>query len=86
MRHREEIRTAKAGETIGKGARRNLSRLLRIPLSKVQTIVANRSDTQDGQWVCADCDEVFSNNMQAHGHAEIGHRLGWWCNGQIEEP
>ena len=73
---------AKAGERFTPKAVAAL-RKRRVVLTQV--VVQPKSDAKNGQWMCADCGEVFANNMQMWGHPKK-HRIGWWTGTHLEEP
>lgn len=86
---RNEMRIAKTGEEISPRAASKLRKTThffeRILTSKEACTIAPKSESQNGQWVCVDCGEVFQNNMQAHGHTS-SHRRAWWTGERFEEP
>lgn len=53
--------------------------------SKESLTIQPKSDAQGGQWACADCGEMFQNNMGAQMHPP-SHRRMWWTGTHFEEP
>ena len=56
-----------------------------IVFNPLKIYVQPKSGTQQGQWMCADCGDVFANNLQMWGHPKK-HRIGWWTGTHMEEP
>ncbi len=84
------LRFAKAGEMLTAKAASKLRRTARFfePLLSTKegcTIAPKTEGLNTGQWVCADCGEVFQNNAMAHSHAP-SHRRVWWTGERFEEP
>lgn len=74
----------KAGDTFKTKALTAL-RKRGIVFNPLKIYVQPKSGTQHGQWMCADCGDVFANNMQMWGHPKK-HRIGWWTGTHMEEP
>lgn len=85
----DKIKMAKAGEEISAKAASKLRKMNRfferLLTTKESVTVKPKSDATSGQWICADCGEVFQNNMGAHMHSK-SHRRVWWTGTDFEEP
>lgn len=82
-------RFAKAGEEMTPKAMSNLKknypRMFERGFDTKDSItIKPKSDAQGGQWMCADCGEVFANNMGASQHTP-SHRRVWWTGTRFEE-
>jgi hypothetical protein len=85
---RKEPGVAKAGEKFKPNARAKLRQLMIWEGEPDEFFVAHTktAGVNNGQFVCADCGEVFQNNMQAWAHSPLSHRRAWWTGERFEEP
>jgi hypothetical protein len=87
----DKMTTASAAETLApkavKRLRKDHPRIFGDLLKHDgEHVIAPASDEKTGQWVCADCGEVFQNNLMAHNHRPKSHRRVWWTGTQFESP
>ena len=85
---REPDLKAKAGESISERAIKKLKLVWPRVFERWTAedfIVKPKGTSQDGQWICADCGEIFQNNMMAWSHSD-SHRRVWWTGTDFEEP
>jgi hypothetical protein len=88
---KEAFKVAKAGEKISAKAMAKLRKLAprvfgTLTTKESVTVQPKNPAVQHGQWICADCGEVFQNNMGAHWHEPESHRRVWWTGEHFEEP
>lgn len=86
---KQQPATAKAGQQLSARAASKLRKTSNYFEHFLKTCEActiqPKSDAKNGQWICADCGEIFQNNMMAQNHS-ISHRRTWWTGEHFEEP